>query len=76
MCTLMFTSGTTGMAKGVMLSQRNIAANVQNMSKYVKIDDDGIGLSVLPMNHSYEMTCHIFTGFYQGMEMCIRDRNI
>ena len=71
MCTLMFTSGTTGMAKGVMLSQRNIAANVQNMSKYVKIDDDGIGLSVLPMNHSYEMTCHIFTGFYQGMAIAI-----
>jgi len=71
MCTLMFTSGTTGMAKGVMLSQRNIAANVQNMSKYVKIDTNGIGLSVLPMNHSYEMTCHIFTGFYQGMTIAI-----
>ena len=71
MCTLMFTSGTTGLAKGVMLSHRNIAANVYNMSKYVKIDKDGVGLSVLPMHHSYEMTCHIFTGFYQGITIAI-----
>jgi len=34
MATLLFTSGTTGMAKGVMMSQRNIAANCVNMSKY------------------------------------------
>ena len=59
MCSLLFTSGTTGMAKGVMLSHRNIAANVMNMSKYVNIRKPGIGLSVLPMHHTYEMTCHI-----------------
>lgn len=71
MCTLLFTSGTTGLAKGVMLSHKNITANVYNMSKYVKIQRPGVGLSVLPMHHSYEMTCHIFTGCYQGMCIAI-----
>lgn len=71
MCSLLFTSGTTGLAKGVMLSHKNITANVYNMSKYVKIQQPGMGLSVLPMHHSYEMTCHIFTGCYQGMCIAI-----
>lgn len=70
MCSLLFTSGTTGMAKGVMLSHKNISANVYNMSKYVKIRRGG-GLSVLPMHHTYELTCHVFTGIYQGMYIAI-----
>lgn len=70
-CSLLFTSGTTGLAKGVMLSHKNLTANVYNMSKYVAIPPEDIGLSVLPMHHSYEMTCHIFTGFYQGMTIAI-----
>ena len=72
MCSLLFTSGTTGLAKGVMLSHKNISANVYNMSKYVKIESPGMGLSVLPMHHSYEMTCHIFTGMYQRMHRYLR----
>ncbi|QIB70423.1 AMP-binding protein [Aminipila butyrica] len=71
MCSLLFTSGTTGMAKGVMLSHKNISANVYNMSKYVAIPCEDFGLSVLPMHHSYELTCHIFTGIYQGMTVAI-----
>ena len=71
MCSLLFTSGTTGMAKGVMLSHKNISANVYNMSKYVKIRRPGGGLSVLPMHHTYELTCHVFTGLYQGMFIAI-----
>lgn len=71
MTALLFTSGTTGLAKGVMLSHRNISANVYNMSKYVQIMEKGIGLSVLPMHHTYEMTCHIMTGLYQGMTLAI-----
>ena len=71
MCSLLFTSGTTGMAKGVMLSHKNLSANVYNMSKYVKIREPGGGLSVLPMHHTYELTCHVFTGLYQGMYIAI-----
>lgn len=66
MCSLLFTSGTTGLAKGVMLSHKNIAANIYNMSKYVDVTDNYTGLSVLPMHHTYELTCHVFTSMYQG----------
>jgi long-chain acyl-CoA synthetase len=66
LCAILFTSGTTGMPKGVMLSHGNIAANVRNMSKYVDVSGGYTGLSVLPMHHTYEMTCHIMTAIYQG----------
>lgn len=71
MCSLLFTSGTTGMAKGVMLSHKNISANIYNMSKYVRIKHPGCGLSVLPMHHTYELTCHVFTAIYQGVSVAI-----
>ena len=70
MCSLLFTSGTTGMAKGVMLSHKNIVANVYNMSKYVEVKGM-TGLSVLPIHHTYEMTCHIMTGISQGCCLAI-----
>lgn len=66
LCAILFTSGTTGMAKGVMLSHKNITANVYNMSKFVSVKDDDVGLSVLPMHHTYELTCHVFTAIFQG----------
>lgn len=71
MATLMFTSGTTGMAKGVMLTHRNIAANVYNMSKLVHIPEGGRVLSILPIHHAYEFTCGICTTFYQGQTIAI-----
>ncbi len=71
MAVLLFTSGTTGASKGVMLSHRNIAANVMNMSKLVHIDEDGIVLSILPCHHAYEMNCDIWTTFYQGGTLAI-----
>lgn len=66
MSILLFTSGTTGLAKGVMLSHKNICANVMNMSMYVEITGDDVGLSILPMHHTYELTCHVMTVLYQG----------
>jgi long-chain acyl-CoA synthetase len=70
-CSILFTSGTTGVAKGVMLSHNNIASNVYNLTKFVRIAPESIGLSVLPMHHTYEMTCHILAGLYQGETVAI-----
>lgn len=65
MSLLLFTSGTTGVSKGVMLSQKNIVANVMNMSMFVNVKG-WVSLSVLPMHHTYEMTCNVLTSMYQG----------
>ncbi|MFA5635582.1 MAG: AMP-binding protein, partial [Anaerovoracaceae bacterium] len=70
MSLLLFTSGTTGTAKGVMLSHKNLVSNVMNMSMYVNVNGF-VGLSVLPMHHTYEMTCHILTSIYQGCTVAI-----
>lgn len=71
MCALLFTSGTTGMAKGVMLSHKNISSNVYNLSKYLDLKYPGCGLSILPMHHTYELTGHVFTAMYQGLTIAI-----
>ena len=66
MCALLFTSGTTGDAKGVMLSQRNIVTNLMNMSKQVKILPEDVFLCLLPMHHTYECTCGFLCPMYLG----------
>jgi long-chain acyl-CoA synthetase len=53
---LIFTSGTTGNAKGVCLSQKNICANILSTSKMVWLDETIHTLSVLPIHHTYEST--------------------
>jgi len=63
---LLFTSGTTDSAKAVMLSHRNIAANVMSTSKIVQLREDDRGLSILPIHHTFESTIGIMVLFYQG----------
>jgi len=57
MSALIFTSGTTGVSKGVMLSQRNLCTNIENLAKMVYVDTRDVALSVLPAHHVYECTC-------------------
>jgi long-chain acyl-CoA synthetase len=66
LCSLIFTSGTTGTSKGVMLSQRNICKTVENLAKMVYVDTDDIALSVLPLHHVYECTCGFIFPLYRG----------
>lgn len=57
MAVIVFTSGSMGHAKGVMLSQKNICANLRAMLQMVEIVAEDRFLSVLPMHHTYECTC-------------------
>ena len=52
--TIIPTSGTTSESKGVMLSQRNICVNIEDMATYSKMYDNDVILSVLPLNHTFE----------------------
>jgi long-chain acyl-CoA synthetase len=54
---IIFTSGTLGRAKGVMLSQKNLTADLSAMLSMVHIPPSDRFLSVLPMHHTYECTC-------------------
>lgn len=56
MAVLLFTSGTTGTPKGVMLSHWNIAFDVMEIARAEEIRPDDITLSVLPIHHTYEST--------------------
>ena len=53
---LLFTSGTTGKAKGVCLSHRNICSNITSVGNIVKVSTKTSIMSILPIHHTYECT--------------------
>jgi long-chain acyl-CoA synthetase len=63
---IIFSSGTMGNPKGVMLSHRNIATNVMQTTKSVYVDDKDRFLSVLPLHHTYECTAGFLVPLYRG----------
>lgn len=71
LCTILFTSGTTGKSKGVMLTHRNLADNALCLD--MKIPQGSVSLSVLPINHVYCLTMDIVKGISIGMIICIND---
>ncbi len=66
MAVIIFTSGTLGRAKGVMLSQENLASNLMDMVAQWGIFPEDRFLSVLPMHHTYECTCGMLCPLYGG----------
>ncbi|MBC7771823.1 MAG: AMP-binding protein [Pyrinomonadaceae bacterium] len=53
---ILYTSGTSGKPKGVMLTHGNIRANVSQIDKYVQFGPDQVFLGVLPQFHSFGLT--------------------
>ncbi len=68
---IVYTSGTTGRAKGVMLSLKNLtkcACHGLEVASYA-----GTGLSVLPYHHTYESVCGILVGLKVASTICINE---
>lgn len=71
LCTIMFTSGTTGKSKGVMLTHRNLAENATCLD--MKIPARTVILTVLPIHHAYCLSMDILKGISIGSIICIND---
>ena len=63
---IIFTSGSLGRAKGVMLSQKNLAENLMAMVKLIHITSEDRFLGVLPIHHTYACTCGFLCPIYSG----------
>ncbi len=71
LCTIMFTSGTTGKSKGVMLTQRNVAENATCLD--MKIPERTVIMTVLPIHHAYCLSMDILKGVSLAAVICIND---
>lgn len=63
---LLFTSGTTGNAKGVMLSERNLCSDLFLVSDKIKIKETDRTLSLLPLHHTYEAIAFLMVIYCGG----------
>ena len=68
---LIFTSGTTSNAKGVMLSYRNLAENVNAATAYVNLTPDDRLMSILPLHHTYESSIGFLLPFGVGASVSV-----
>lgn len=71
LCTILFTSGTTGKSKGVMLSHRNLVDNAACLD--MEIPSGTVSMTLLPINHVYCLTMDIIKGLFMGLVICIND---
>ncbi len=63
---ILFTSGTTGSPKGVMLTHRNIISDIEAVYQVIDIYEDDVFFSILPLHHVYECTVGFLAPAYIG----------
>lgn len=82
-CALFFTSASTDMPKGVLLSNENLCYTLRETAKLVDITEEDRFLSVLPLHHIFESTCTLLGGlsvgasiaFGEGLRSIIKNMN-
>lgn len=71
---LPYSSGTTGLAKGVMLTHYNMVANLAQIEQYDKVSPVDTLIAVLPFFHIYGMNVIMNTGLYKGATIVVMPR--
>ncbi len=69
---ILFTSGTTSMSKGVLLSHKNITSNVHSINQTLDVRPGDRAFSILPLHHTFENTCDFFI-LRSGGCLCLSD---
>lgn len=72
-CTLMYTSGTTGLPKAVMLSHDNITWTMKVVGQTLRLDGTDVGLSFLPLSHIAASLVDIHGAIQLGLTMHLVD---
>ena len=73
-CAIMYTSGSTGNPKGVMLTARNFSWNVEAFQKHIPYCAGDNYVSILPYAHIFGLTCDLITPMCTGMHTIILGR--
>ena len=71
--TILFTKGTTGSAKGVMLSHRNLCTAIEGLSLSLPAEPDGITLALLPLHYAYESIAGLLYPLTRGTAVAFVD---
>ncbi len=71
LATILYTSGTTGDPKGVMLTQENLAFNASIVAELADGPDDELRLNFLPLSHIFARTCDLYCWVHAGARLAI-----
>ncbi len=73
LCIIMFTSGTTGSPKGVLLSHQHLISQQKAMSLMWDVNENDVYMNYLPWHHSFGGLFERFMTLYNGCELCLDD---
>jgi len=73
-CSIVFSSGTTGFAKGITLSHRGIISNASAAIRILVPNNKDVFIDVLPLHHTYPTTCCFIAPFAVGIPTVIADK--
>lgn len=71
LATILYTSGTTGEPKGVMLNQQNLVTNADGTQQLFGFQPDDLRLTFLPLSHIFARTCDLYTWLARGSQLAL-----